>query len=831
MDALRLFVTSAKGADSAQSQPALPPFRSDEAHGLFNRTLEEHLRRTEPAEVRDRDRTLASPRSRDGARDRDDDRGAVRRGSARAVDRHQSSTAKPAATRTSQAASQAASQAERGRTSATVSTQAMRDAHDDDVAVFLPPASEPASEPDDLEGLQDVRVNDGRDEPSSSLAPQDTQIFGSLPPDSEAVEASETELTVAAPLSPDDAAQQAVSETDNGEADPTVAPLNPGGGAGSVALASRAGGGVGGEAIKGGRKTGRGHPEHERSEIEAKLAKTEADGKTAALGTKATVDQGQDSLTGAEAVDEGTELPPDAAEASVLAQTVDLTAPLPPPVAVVVPLVAALPVTGPVTGPISGSASAEGRGSGQGAAALSATAAPGQGAVVPSPAGRPGATAPNQNSASGATATDPGTGSDLSDAAVPVALGADQSVAVPRAAKPDTDGIQTKIQSEAPSHAAAAAAQGRGAGQGGDVSPVRRAGDGGARPAATAVAPTKPRSAQTAEAEAVAAAQVAQGEVTAVKSAQTSVSKVATPVSGAVPSPELLAGDQSSGGERDGQGEGEGERPHDGARTETGSASRGDGGAKANQAAATGQTAQQRFLDQLSGSSQRPGSAPSIAANATTTAAGVRDGAAGTQSAIGSETLATAATPAATGGEGPTATAMIAEPQRAVSETQEAGAPTPVFRSMRGQPSASVPEQVAVQIRRGYQNGNNRITMQLRPEELGRIDIRLEIARDGRVSAMIAVERPQTLEMLQKDSKSLERALQGAGLQADSGSLSFSLQGDGSTWQQADQGRFGSGRGKSPRRIGARAGTDIDDDQLEAVTSLWLAPGRLDVRV
>ncbi|CAK0740355.1 hypothetical protein WCLP8_1130003 [uncultured Gammaproteobacteria bacterium] len=41
------------------------------------------------------------------------------------------------------------------------------------------------------------------------------------------------------------------------------------------------------------------HPEHERSEIEAKLAKTEADGKTAALGTKATVDQGQDSLTGA----------------------------------------------------------------------------------------------------------------------------------------------------------------------------------------------------------------------------------------------------------------------------------------------------------------------------------------------------------------------------------------------------------------------------------------------------------------------------------------------------------------------------------------------------
>ena len=46
------------------------------------------------------------------------------------------------------------------------------------------------------------------------------------------------------------------------------------------------------------------------------------------------------------------------------------------------------------------------------------------------------------------------------------------------------------------------------------------------------------------------------------------------------------------------------------------------------------------------------------------------------------------------------------------------------------------------------------------------------------ITAAISAERPETLEMLQRDSKALERALQDAGLRTNSDSLSFSLRND-----------------------------------------------------
>lgn len=49
------------------------------------------------------------------------------------------------------------------------------------------------------------------------------------------------------------------------------------------------------------------------------------------------------------------------------------------------------------------------------------------------------------------------------------------------------------------------------------------------------------------------------------------------------------------------------------------------------------------------------------------------------------------------------------------------------------------------------------------------------LGNEGQLSARIAVERVETLEILQRDAHTLERSLQDAGLRADSGGLSFSL--------------------------------------------------------
>ncbi len=147
------------------------------------------------------------------------------------------------------------------------------------------------------------------------------------------------------------------------------------------------------------------------------------------------------------------------------------------------------------------------------------------------------------------------------------------------------------------------------------------------------------------------------------------------------------------------------------------------------------------------------------------------------------------------------------------------------LRATRG-PNApmGVQDQVAVQIQKNVAAGNDRFTMTLRPDELGRIDIRLEINKNGTVTAMVAVDRPQTLELLLRDSRGMERALQDAGLKADAGSLSFSLRGEGSSFADQQNGQRGSGR------RGGGFGNDAEAADT-SIQTLHLAPGRVDVSV
>ena len=71
--------------------------------------------------------------------------------------------------------------------------------------------------------------------------------------------------------------------------------------------------------------------------------------------------------------------------------------------------------------------------------------------------------------------------------------------------------------------------------------------------------------------------------------------------------------------------------------------------------------------------------------------------------------------------------------------------------------------------------GTNKFSIQLSPAELGNIHVKLEIDEEKRVTAAVTVERPSTLELLQRDTKGLERALHNAGLNMEGGDLSFSL--------------------------------------------------------
>ncbi|MEM7169522.1 MAG: flagellar hook-length control protein FliK [Pseudomonadota bacterium] len=94
-------------------------------------------------------------------------------------------------------------------------------------------------------------------------------------------------------------------------------------------------------------------------------------------------------------------------------------------------------------------------------------------------------------------------------------------------------------------------------------------------------------------------------------------------------------------------------------------------------------------------------------------------------------------------------------------------------------PNLPANDQVAVQIQKAAAAGTDRISIQLHPAELGRIDVKMELGDDGLLRAMISAEKPETLELLQRDSRGLEKALQEAGLKTDSQSLAFAKHGNG----------------------------------------------------
>jgi flagellar hook-length control protein FliK len=133
-------------------------------------------------------------------------------------------------------------------------------------------------------------------------------------------------------------------------------------------------------------------------------------------------------------------------------------------------------------------------------------------------------------------------------------------------------------------------------------------------------------------------------------------------------------------------------------------------------------------------------------------------------------------------------------------------------------------EQVALALHRNVRNGNDQMTIQLKPVELGRVDIKLDFA-DGRVTGVVLVENQTSMDLLQKDVRSLERALQEAGLRADSGCLDFQLRGE----QQNQDSNTKNKRADDSELVGDDllwSETDSTDSELYYVT-----PGRVNLRV
>jgi flagellar hook-length control protein FliK len=91
------------------------------------------------------------------------------------------------------------------------------------------------------------------------------------------------------------------------------------------------------------------------------------------------------------------------------------------------------------------------------------------------------------------------------------------------------------------------------------------------------------------------------------------------------------------------------------------------------------------------------------------------------------------------------------------------------------------------------------------PPELGRIEVRLAVDRDGHTTTSLIADHSDTLDLLRRDASGLERALQDAGLKTADNSLQFSLR-DQSTGQQ--QSNTAGAAHRADRRAGQHAPND-----------------------
>ncbi len=115
--------------------------------------------------------------------------------------------------------------------------------------------------------------------------------------------------------------------------------------------------------------------------------------------------------------------------------------------------------------------------------------------------------------------------------------------------------------------------------------------------------------------------------------------------------------------------------------------------------------------------------------------------------------------------------------------------------------------QIAFELARQTTEGNTRFQIRLDPAELGRIDVQLDIDTSGQVNARLVVEKAETLDLMQRDQRGLEKALHQAGLDSAKTNLEFSLkQNHGGDGQQ--QGRNGNGR-QAPTGSGMVDTTDV----------------------
>jgi flagellar hook-length control protein FliK len=116
---------------------------------------------------------------------------------------------------------------------------------------------------------------------------------------------------------------------------------------------------------------------------------------------------------------------------------------------------------------------------------------------------------------------------------------------------------------------------------------------------------------------------------------------------------------------------------------------------------------------------------------------------------------------------------------------------------------------LAIEIAASVKSGKSSFEIRLDPADLGRIDVRIDVDRNGQVTSHLTVEKPETLSMLRQDAPQLQQALDDAGFKTSDGGLQFSLRDQSSSGQNS-----GNEAGRNAQRL-----VISDDDTIPAAVA------------
>lgn len=144
----------------------------------------------------------------------------------------------------------------------------------------------------------------------------------------------------------------------------------------------------------------------------------------------------------------------------------------------------------------------------------------------------------------------------------------------------------------------------------------------------------------------------------------------------------------------------------------------------------------------------------------------------------------------------------------------------------------NVAEQVGMEVTRAAKEGNTEFTVRLNPVELGKVTIKMAFDKDGTSSLKILAQNPETLALLQRDQRGLERAIEAGGLKSSQSEISIELdtQHDGQSAGKAftEAAREEMAQNNRDKFTALKAGDVANAPQAEDITPLEQILAQLD---